>query len=195
MFVCSHAPRKKAYKIQLHCHTTESDGQLSPADAMLEYKRLGFDAVAITDHDSLTTAPTADPGGHGMLFIMSIEESFSIPAYPERTAHMTAVGTSFYYPDPPDGTKPSGHLPLFIPTALFVPSATPALSRPVSAGSAIVGRCQECRPERQEPYPGKADQRKADAMVSISMRESFCFNASSRQRLTVSRMVATWSLA
>ena len=108
MFICSHKPRKNAYKVQLHCHTTESDGKLSPADAMLEYKRLGFDAVAITDHDSLTTAPTADPGGHGLFFIMSIEESFGIPSHPERTAHMTAIGTSLYYPDPPDGTKPCG---------------------------------------------------------------------------------------
>lgn len=107
MFICSHKRRKNTYKIQLHCHTTESDGKLSPADAMFEYRRLGFDAVAITDHDSLTIAPTPDPGGHGLLFITSIEESFGIPSHPERTAHMTAVGTSFYYPDPPDGAKPS----------------------------------------------------------------------------------------
>ena len=128
MFTCSHKPRKNTYKVQLHCHTTESDGKSAPADVMLEYKRLGFDAVAITDHDSLTTVPTADPGGHGLLFIMSIEESLGIPSHPERMAHMTAVGTSQYYPDPPDGTKPCGQSVINHHPTAFLTLAHPTYS-------------------------------------------------------------------
>jgi len=38
--------------IDLHTHTNESDGALSPAGLMLAAERLGLEAVAITDHDT-----------------------------------------------------------------------------------------------------------------------------------------------
>lgn len=40
----------KAYKTQLHCHTTASDGYLKIKDAVKLYYDLDYDAVAITDH-------------------------------------------------------------------------------------------------------------------------------------------------
>jgi hypothetical protein len=47
-------------KIQLHVHTTESDGDIAPESAAAWYASHGFAAVAITDHDKLTRA--AAPG-------------------------------------------------------------------------------------------------------------------------------------
>jgi hypothetical protein len=41
-------------KIQLHAHTSESDGDTSPAAVARAYKKLGFGALAVTDHDKLT---------------------------------------------------------------------------------------------------------------------------------------------
>lgn len=41
---------KTRYKVNLHVHTTESDGSLSPDDVMELYRRNGYDALAITDH-------------------------------------------------------------------------------------------------------------------------------------------------
>ncbi len=41
---------KKRYKVNLHTHTTLSDGQLSPEEAMRIYAEQGYDAVALTDH-------------------------------------------------------------------------------------------------------------------------------------------------
>ena len=38
------------YKVNLHTHTTISDGRLSPAEAAATYKAMGYDAIAITDH-------------------------------------------------------------------------------------------------------------------------------------------------
>src|SRR2546428_9433440 len=35
----------------LHAHTTFSDGALSPHRLIEEYERLGYDFLAITDHD------------------------------------------------------------------------------------------------------------------------------------------------
>ena len=39
-----------AYKIGLHIHTQRSDGKLSYEDVIAEYKKNGYDAVAVTDH-------------------------------------------------------------------------------------------------------------------------------------------------
>jgi hypothetical protein len=51
----------------LHTHTTCSDGQLTPAELVAAYRGLGFQFVAITDHDHLlrpdywTTLPRDEP--------------------------------------------------------------------------------------------------------------------------------------
>lgn len=41
---------KKRFKVNLHMHTTDSDGKLSPEEALDVYLANGFDAVAITEH-------------------------------------------------------------------------------------------------------------------------------------------------
>ncbi len=38
------------YKVNLHMHTTLSDGRKSPAEALQRYRDAGYDAVALTDH-------------------------------------------------------------------------------------------------------------------------------------------------
>lgn len=43
---------------QLHCHTTGSDGQRTPAQAVAEYASRGYGALAITDHNVVTSQPT-----------------------------------------------------------------------------------------------------------------------------------------
>lgn len=37
-------------KVGLHIHTTRSDGNVSPEEALERYKKAGYDAVALTDH-------------------------------------------------------------------------------------------------------------------------------------------------
>ena len=41
------------YKVNLHCHTTISDGKLSPEEIKEAYKKKGYSAVAFTDHEVL----------------------------------------------------------------------------------------------------------------------------------------------
>lgn len=41
---------KKLYRINLHMHTSDSDGKLVPEEAVAIYRDAGYDAVAITDH-------------------------------------------------------------------------------------------------------------------------------------------------
>lgn len=53
--------------VDLHTHTTESDGSFTPEELMWEAKRVGLSAIAITDHDSISgiqkAAPLADEFG------------------------------------------------------------------------------------------------------------------------------------
>ena len=43
----------------LHCHSTFSDGSATPAELVLLAKRLGLDALSVTDHDTLRGSDTA----------------------------------------------------------------------------------------------------------------------------------------
>lgn len=42
-----------SYKANLHCHTTYSDGNLSPEQVKEHYKANGYSVVAFTDHNVL----------------------------------------------------------------------------------------------------------------------------------------------
>lgn len=46
-------PEGKGYKANLHCHTTLSDGCLSPASVRKVYQAHGYAVVAFTDHEAL----------------------------------------------------------------------------------------------------------------------------------------------
>ena len=51
------------YRGNLHTHTTDSDGSLSPPEAATWYREHGYDFVALTDHDLLTeVAALSSPG-------------------------------------------------------------------------------------------------------------------------------------
>jgi hypothetical protein len=58
-------------KGNLHCHTTESDGALSPSDAAAGYAALGHDFLALTDHDRITDPQAVD--AHGLILVPSVE--------------------------------------------------------------------------------------------------------------------------
>lgn len=47
--------------VDLHTHTTESDGSFTPEELMREAKRVGLSAIAITDHDSISGIKKAAP--------------------------------------------------------------------------------------------------------------------------------------
>ena len=45
------------YKANLHCHTTLSDGKMTPEEVKNHYKANGYSVVAFTDHDVLIAHP------------------------------------------------------------------------------------------------------------------------------------------
>jgi hypothetical protein len=73
----------EAVLTQVHCHTTQSDGARTPAQMVADYLSKGYGALAITDHDKITTQPagitTALPG---------IEHS-------PTTSHIIATNSSY----------------------------------------------------------------------------------------------------
>ena len=65
-------------KCNFHCHTTCSDGRLSPKDVMAAYRALDYDVLAITDHREVTR-PTADEIPAGLTLIPGTELDFLLP--------------------------------------------------------------------------------------------------------------------
>ncbi|MBE7069472.1 MAG: hypothetical protein E7386_03110 [Ruminococcaceae bacterium] len=61
----------KWFKGNLHMHTTDSDGRLDPVSAREEYRKRGFDFIAVTDHWRLSgNVPSRDGG---MLELSGVE--------------------------------------------------------------------------------------------------------------------------
>ncbi|MCS6897015.1 MAG: PHP domain-containing protein, partial [Nitrospira sp.] len=50
-------------RIDLHLHTTHSDGSFAPADVVALARKAGVTTVAITDHDITTGIPEAIQAG------------------------------------------------------------------------------------------------------------------------------------
>lgn len=56
--------------IELHAHTTASDGTFSPSEAVDRALALGLEALAITDHDTMAGVPEAEQHAGGRLEIV-----------------------------------------------------------------------------------------------------------------------------
>src|SRR5438094_39774 len=67
--------------VDLHAHTTESDGTLAPAALVEEAARAGLAALAVTDHDTLGALPAAREAGArlGVDIVAGVELSCAHP--------------------------------------------------------------------------------------------------------------------
>jgi hypothetical protein len=77
--------------IDLHSHTTASDGSLSPTELVLLAKRNGLTALAVTDHDTLDGLPEAlAAAAHaGIELVPGIELDVAYP--PLRKFHLLGL--------------------------------------------------------------------------------------------------------
>lgn len=87
-------PAEDRRLVDLHVHTTASDGGLSPAACVEEAARLGLAAIAITDHDTLAGNAEAMARGAelGVEVVPGVELS---AAHETLTIHLLG-----YFPDP-----------------------------------------------------------------------------------------------
>lgn len=78
--------------IDLHIHTTVSDGSYSPEQLVQEAKKIGLKAVAITDHDSIDghEEAQAEADRLGIKLVKGIE--FSVANGGSRLIHILGLG-------------------------------------------------------------------------------------------------------
>ena len=100
-------------KAQLHCHTTNSDGQLSPQGVLERYRNAGYAFVVLTDHNRVTVC-----------------DDFNDAAFLALPGVETTVGRPF---------RPLGpHLGrLVMPGALDVRGAQACVDTTVAAGGVV----------------------------------------------------------
>ena len=53
---------KPFFKGNLHCHTTNSDGKLTPEECKAFYREHGYDFLSITDHRKLSEETHMEDG-------------------------------------------------------------------------------------------------------------------------------------
>ena len=96
----------KFYKANLHCHTTLSDGRLTPEEVKELYKNLGYSIVAYTDHDIMV--PHDDLNDDSFLslhgFEVEVNERSGKPWPETKCLHMCCIGI-----DPENIVQPLWH--------------------------------------------------------------------------------------
>lgn len=82
----------KTGTVDLHCHSTASDGTLSPSDVVRLAAREGLSGLALTDHDTAdgVAEAAAEAAKLGIDFIPGIELSCAID--PPGTMHLLGYG-------------------------------------------------------------------------------------------------------
>ena len=82
----------EAFNADLHCHSTVSDGLLSPTDMVRRAHSNGVDLLALTDHDEIggLEAAAAMAGELGMRFINGVE--ISVSWGDDQTVHILGLG-------------------------------------------------------------------------------------------------------
>ena len=90
------------YKVNLHCHTTLSDGHLSPEEIKRDYLAKGYSAVAFTDHDVFI--PHNELTDETFVALGGVEYAVSSAVGGGKTCHFCAVAL-----DPETRIQPLWH--------------------------------------------------------------------------------------
>ena len=91
------------YKANLHCHSTLSDGKLTPEELKELYKSLGYSAVAFTDHDILI--PQKELCDDSFVALNGFEVEINEPNWTNRFT-VKACHICFIALDPENITQP-----------------------------------------------------------------------------------------
>ena len=91
------------FKANFHCHTTDSDGRLSPEECVAFYTAAGYDVLSITDHRTVTPPPASGD----LLLIPGIELDYILPG---QCVHILGLGMTADVSARwnPDGTPQEG---------------------------------------------------------------------------------------
>ena len=89
----------KWYKGNLHTHTTNSDGVLSPESVKKLYRDMGYDFIALTDHWYYGAGAERDPSG--LLVLSGVEYNFNGIDVIKGVYHILSIGA----PTEPEVTR------------------------------------------------------------------------------------------
>ena len=78
--------------VDLHAHSTASDGSRSPSDVIREAKRVGLAAIALTDHDTLAGIPDATEAGERLS--VRVVPGVELSAHDEGEVHLLGLHIS-----------------------------------------------------------------------------------------------------
>lgn len=78
------------YKVDLHTHTTASDGQYTPTELVSKAKDCGIDVLAVTDHD--TTDGVEEALAAGKAAGLTVFPGLELGAKEERNLHILGYG-------------------------------------------------------------------------------------------------------
>ena len=96
LFVLLHKRLQAQSMLELHCHTTYSDGTLSPTQLVKTAAKAGVQALAITDHDTIAGWDEAIATASSLESPMEIIPGVELSVVCEgRSLHLLG-----YYPDP-----------------------------------------------------------------------------------------------
>ena len=81
------------YKANLHCHTTVSDGKMTPAEVKAAYKARGYAIVAFTDHDVMVDQSALTDSGFLALkgWELAINDTRTPWSHSSRTYHFSLI--------------------------------------------------------------------------------------------------------
>lgn len=87
----------KRCRIDLHIHTTASDGTLQPTEIITKAQSLGLSAISITDHDTIDGSKEAINSGipASVQFLTGVELSVSPPENFTTSGSMHILGYAF----------------------------------------------------------------------------------------------------
>jgi len=85
-------------KIDLHAHTTASDGRLLPAELVAMAAKIGLNYLAITDHDTISGVASAQAAAneHALSIIPGVEISVT---WKRQTIHILGLNIDIQQPD------------------------------------------------------------------------------------------------
>ena len=111
---------KNAYKANLHCHSTVSDGKMSPEVLKEKYKGEGYSILAYTDHEVLALHSELSDGEFLALagYEIQIYGDMELPKLLRRVCHINA------YPEDPTNNR----MPFFNLDDVMRLDVTPNLS-------------------------------------------------------------------
>ena len=82
-------PNGRFYKGNIHCHSTRSDGHLSPEHVVEAYRGEGYNFIAFTEHNLYSNYSKFN--GDGFITIQSVEASPAMPEGETRAYHFIAL--------------------------------------------------------------------------------------------------------